>query len=184
MLLYEVKCYSVSKSYSCKTLCDYMDCSTGAFISTEVKQGRSRHNPLFSHINIFLRLKISIHSHHWNFIHLCYQWAEVAQLPGATWSSAGTESACNSGDPRWIPGSGSSPGEGIGYPLQNSCLENSHGHRSLEGYSPWGCKESDTTERLSTEQHTPLTEIIGFRILHLSLSKHHTFASCLLGTVI
>ena len=24
-----------------------------------------------------------------------------------------------------------------------------HGHRSLEGYHPWGCKESDTTERLS-----------------------------------
>ena len=24
----------------------------------------------------------------------------------------------------------------------------SHGQRSLEGYSPWGCKESDTTERL------------------------------------
>ena len=24
----------------------------------------------------------------------------------------------------------------------------SHGQRSLEGYSPWGCKESGTTERL------------------------------------
>ena len=27
--------------------------------------------------------------------------------------------------------------------------EKSHGKRSLVGYSPWGCKESDTTERLS-----------------------------------
>ena len=26
----------------------------------------------------------------------------------------------------------------------------SHGQRSLEGYSPWSCKESDTTEQLST----------------------------------
>ena len=26
----------------------------------------------------------------------------------------------------------------------------SHGQRSLEGYSPWGQKESDTTKRLST----------------------------------
>ena len=26
----------------------------------------------------------------------------------------------------------------------------SHGQRSLEGYSPWGCKELDMTERLST----------------------------------
>ena len=24
-----------------------------------------------------------------------------------------------------------------------------HGHRSLMGYSPWGCKESDTTEQLT-----------------------------------
>ena len=34
--------------------------------------------------------------------------------------SAGKESACNAGDPNSIPGSGSSPGEGIGYPLQYS----------------------------------------------------------------
>ena len=26
-----------------------------------------------------------------------------------------------------------------------------HGQRSLAGYSPWGCKESDTTERLTLE---------------------------------
>ena len=31
-------------------------------------------------------------------------------------------------------------------PLQYSCLENPHGQRSRVGYSPWGCKESDTTE--------------------------------------
>ena len=35
------------------------------------------------------------------------------------------ESACNAGDPGSIPGSGGSPGEGNGYPLQYSCLENS-----------------------------------------------------------
>ena len=40
-------------------------------------------------------------------------------------------------------------GEGHGYPLQYSYLENPHGQRSLAGYSPWGCKELDTTERLS-----------------------------------
>ena len=32
----------------------------------------------------------------------------------------GKQSACNSGDPSSIPGSGRSPGEGIGYPLQHS----------------------------------------------------------------
>ena len=35
-------------------------------------------------------------------------------------SSAGKESTCNAGDSGSIPGSGRSPGEGIGYPLQYS----------------------------------------------------------------
>ena len=39
-------------------------------------------------------------------------------------SSVGKESACNAGDPASIPGSGRSAGEGIGYPLQYSGLEN------------------------------------------------------------
>ena len=47
------------------------------------------------------------------------------------------------------PGSGRSP-EGHGNPLQYSCLENPHGQRSLVCYSPWGHKDSDTAEPLST----------------------------------
>ena len=39
-----------------------------------------------------------------------------------------------------------SPGEGEGYSLQYSGLENSTGQRDLAGYSLWGLKESDTTE--------------------------------------
>ena len=38
--------------------------------------------------------------------------------------SDGKASACNVRDPDSIPGSGRSPGEGNGNPLQNSCLEN------------------------------------------------------------
>ena len=56
--------------------------------------------------------------------------------------SAGKESACNVGDLGSIPGLGRSPGEGKGYPLQYSGLENSMD-------SPCGLKESDTTKRLS-----------------------------------
>ena len=52
-----------------------------------------------------------------------------------------------------IPGLETFPGEGLGNPLQYSCLENPHGQRSLEGYSPWDHKESDMTEQLSTAQH-------------------------------
>ena len=39
-------------------------------------------------------------------------------------SSAGKEPACTVGGPGLIPGSGGSPGEGNGNPLQYSCLEN------------------------------------------------------------
>jgi len=39
--------------------------------------------------------------------------------------SDGKDSACNAGDPGSVPESGRSPGEGNGYPLQYSCLENS-----------------------------------------------------------
>ena len=47
---------------------------------------------------------------------------EVGELfPGG---SDGRESACNAEDPGLIPGSGISPGEGNGNPLQYSCLEN------------------------------------------------------------
>ena len=45
-----------------------------------------------------------------------------------------------------IPGLGRSSGGGHGNPLQYSCLENSHGQKSLVGYSPWGHKKSDPTE--------------------------------------
>ena len=43
---------------------------------------------------------------------------------GFPYSSVGKESACNAGHPSLIPGSGRSPGEGNGNPLQCSCLEN------------------------------------------------------------
>ena len=63
--------------------------------------------------------------------------------------SAGKESACNAGELGSIPGMGRSPGEGKGYPLQYSGLENSMDCIVHGVYSPWGGKELDTTEQLS-----------------------------------
>ena len=60
------------------------------------------------------------------------------------------ESSCHVGDLGSVPGLRRSPGEGHGNPLQYSCLENPHGPRSLAGYNPWGHKDSDTTNQLST----------------------------------
>ena len=48
-----------------------------------------------------------------------------SSFTGYTGGSAGKESSCNAGDLGSIPGLGRSPGEGKGYPLQNSDLENS-----------------------------------------------------------
>ena len=47
-------------------------------------------------------------------------WSENSHFDLTASSSAGKESTCNAGDPGSIPGSGRSPGEGIGYPLQYS----------------------------------------------------------------
>ena len=66
---------------------------------------------------------------------VCTQASLVAQLV--------KESACNAGDPGSIPGFGRSSAGGHGNPFQYSYLENPHGQRSLVGYSPWDCKESD-----------------------------------------
>ena len=54
--------------------------------------------------------------------------------------SDGKASVYNAGDLGLIPGSGRSPGEGNGNPLQYYCLENPMD-------SPWDHKESDMTER-------------------------------------
>ena len=49
---------------------------------------------------------------------------EFHKSVGFPGGSDGKESACSVGDPGSIPGSGRSPGEGNGNPLQYSCLEN------------------------------------------------------------
>ena len=59
------------------------------------------------------------------FIDVLYQVVQVLNCYGL--NSGGSEvkaSASNAGDLGSIPGSGRSPGEGNGNPLQDSCLEN------------------------------------------------------------
>ena len=47
--------------------------------------------------------------------------------------------------------------EGMATQLHYSCLENPHGQRILVGFSPWGHKELDMTEQLSTHS----TRVLG-----------------------
>ena len=62
--------------------------------------------------------------------------------------SDGKVSVYNEGDQGSILGLGRSPGEGKWQSTSGLLPGKSHGQRSLVGYSPWGRKESDTTERL------------------------------------
>ena len=57
-------------------------------------------------------------------------------------------SAYNAGDPSLIPGLGRFPWTGKWQPTPVLLPEKSHGWRNLVGYSPWGCKESNTIEQL------------------------------------
>ena len=62
------------------------------------------------------------------------------------------ESTCNAGDPGSITEWERSPGEGNGYPLQYSCLENPT-DRGAWLATVHGVKESDVTEGLSPEDN-------------------------------
>ena len=62
------------------------------------------------------------------------------------------ESVCNAGDPSSIPGSGRSPGEGNGYPLQCSCPENSMDRRAWWATVLRVAKESDTPSYLTNDK--------------------------------
>ena len=66
----------------------------------------------------------------------------VRGFPGG---SVVENSPSNAGDADSIPGSGRSPGEGNGNPLQYSCLGNPMDRDLVVGFSPWNLKESDTT---------------------------------------
>ena len=81
------------------------------------------------------------------------------RFQGFPCGSASKESTCNERDLGSIHVSGRSPGNGKGYPLQNSGLENSM------DYSPWGHKESDTTEWLSLSRKQRQEQGIGSSLI-------------------
>ena len=128
----------------------------------------------------------SIHINQYNFklLKICYHifYCFYAQsLKGFPDGSDVKESACNAGDLGSVPGLERSPGEGHGNPHQYSFPENPYGQKSLAGYSPWGCKESDTTEWLNTAQHIEFKKKRDKRIWKEPLIKIHEHCS-FLGT--
>ena len=70
----------------------------------------------------------------------------------ALWVKNPPDNAREVRDSGWIPGSGRSPGEEHGRTTPVFLPGESHGQRSLVGYSSWGCTEPDMTE--ATAEHT------------------------------
>ena len=70
----------------------------------------------------------------------------LLMLKGFPGGSDGKESACNMGDLGSIPGSGRAPLRKEWQPILLFFPGESHGQRSLVGYSPWDNKESDMTK--------------------------------------
>ena len=107
------------------------------------------------------------------------EWVPISFLRGSSWCRDQTHISCGSGIARWILYQWAIRGFSAGCLVKNPpakqetwvrslgkedswrkwlltsiCLpEESHEQRSLAGYSPWGCKESDRTERLSMHTH-------------------------------
>ena len=95
---------------------------------------------------------------HLNWLHLQWPYFQVRSHSegvrlqyGLPWWLSGKESASNAGNVGSIPGSGRSPEGGNGNPRQYSCLETPMDGGAWVGYSPWGPKESGTTEQLSNK---------------------------------
>ena len=89
---------------------------------------------------------------HLTYIHLT---TIKHQLPGFPGGSDGKESAYSSGDPGSIPGSRQFAWRREWLPTPGFLPGEFHGQRSLEGYSPWGHRESDMTEQLTQILITP-----------------------------
>ena len=81
-------------------------------------------------------------------------------IQGFPGGSDGKESACQCRRTRYlIPGKvGKIPWRRKWQPAPVFLTETFHGQRSLAGYSPWGCKELDTAERLSMKPRGLITE--------------------------
>ena len=144
-------CCSVAQSYW--TLCDPKDCSTPGFLSFTIFWGvlKLRSTEPSNHLILCLPLlfmlstfpSIRVFS---NELAVHIKWPKYWSFsfsisPPSGYSlnflggSNGKESACNAGDLNLISGLGRPLGEGNGYPLQYSCLENSMDRGAWLGYS-------------------------------------------------
>ena len=125
--------------------------------------------------------------HNWATNNFTFIRSDIFQV--VKWQKINSEQLKKKGKKKlWATGSssnilirhlGRSPGGGHGNPQQYSCLENPNGQRSLVGYSPWGCKELDMTEWLSTTQdmHTYMHTCVHMEA-HTPAHIHTRICAC------
>ena len=125
-------CYQDGVETSLLLMCRTESPTWRIFVSISCTAGLAVKNSLF-----FIKFT---HTH----IHTYTYTFTILGFPGGSDSK---ESACSAGDSGWIPGLGRYSGEGYGYPLQYSCLENSMDRGAWWG-SVHGVAESDSTKDL------------------------------------
>ena len=125
----------------------------------------------------------------WKFSDVSYYKSTIPIIKSAC-GSYGKESTCDTGDAGLIPGSGRSPGEGHGNPLQYAWLENSmdrggwqtavHGvSKSQTWLSDWACTFPSWRPHLKTSTKPnylpngpfPDTVTLGVRVLHVNAGR-------------
>ena len=115
--------YRSEVAQSCPTLCDPMDCSLPGSSVPGILQARILEWVAISFSRGSSRPRDR---------------TQVSRDGGRCfnlWATREAKSTCNSGDLSSIPGSGRSPGEGNGNPLQYSCMEN-----PMDGGARWATK--------------------------------------------
>ena len=98
-------------------------------------------------------------------------WAAVSYQGGFPRGAGGKESTCQCRRlkrHRFDPWVGKIPWSRKWHPTPVFLPGKFYGQRNLEGYSPWGQKESDTAERLSTSQHVTQPKIFHWAICFLA----------------
>ena len=85
------------------------------------------------------------------------------------------DAPANQGDAGLIPGVRKIPWRRKRLPTPIVLPGKSHGQKRLEGYSPWGHKESDTTKQLNNNE----TPELGLPLLQTALAKISVTQVCL-----
>ena len=135
----------------CEDQCFHLSCTMTGLYSRCIFKILSNHQTVFQsfcsvlhftttwwEVQLLYSLINTLYGQFWNF---CYSDGHVLGFPGG---SAGEESTCNVGDLGLIPGLGRSPWRRERLPTPVYWPGEFHGL-----YSPWGLKESGTTEQLS-----------------------------------